>query len=70
MHEMLTYNHEEVHAIGIEGIYKVGSRQVVANDFDEQLDQLLICAQERRRNEAIEILSHLVPEYKPKRLPA
>ena len=67
---MLTYNHEEVYAIGIEGIYKVGSRQVVANDFDEQLDELLDMARQRRRKEAIEILSRLVPEYKPKRMPA
>jgi len=70
MHEMLTYNHEEVYAIGIEGIYKVGSRQVVANDFDEQLDELLDMARQRRRKEAIEILASLVPEYKPKRVPA
>ncbi|MEQ8557875.1 MAG: nucleoside-diphosphate sugar epimerase/dehydratase [Henriciella sp.] len=68
MHEMLTYNHEEVHSIGIEGIYKVGSRHIPANDFDEQLEQLLQLARERRRKEAIEVLSHLVPEYKPKRM--
>ena len=70
MHEMLTYNHEEVHSIGIEGIYKVGSRHVLANDFDEDLEQLLQLARDRKRNEAIEMLSRLVPEYQPKRMPA
>ena len=70
MHEMLTYNHEEVHSIGIEGIYKVGSRHIVANDFDEELERLLELARERKRNEAIEMLSKLVPEYKPKHMPA
>ena len=70
MHEMLTYNHEEVHSIGIEGIYKVASRQIVANDFDEKLDELLELARARRREDAITMLSELVPEYKPKRIPA
>ncbi|WP_300377725.1 nucleoside-diphosphate sugar epimerase/dehydratase [Henriciella sp.] len=70
MHEMLTYNHEEVHSIGIEGIYKVASKHIYANDFDEKLDQLLDLARQRRRNEAIEMLSSLVPEYKPKRMRA
>jgi len=70
MHEMLTYNHEEVHSIGIEGIYKVASRQIVANDFDEKLDELLELARARRREDAISMLSELVPEYKPKRIPA
>ncbi|MEQ9317068.1 MAG: nucleoside-diphosphate sugar epimerase/dehydratase [Henriciella sp.] len=68
MHEMLTYNHEEVHAIGIEGIYKVASEHKFANDFDEQLDELLDHARHRRREEAIIGLSKLVPEYKPKHM--
>ncbi|MGB3624668.1 MAG: nucleoside-diphosphate sugar epimerase/dehydratase [Henriciella sp.] len=68
MHEMLTYNHEEVHAIGIEGIYKVASEQQFANDFDEELDELLDHARNRRREEAIMSLSKLVPEYKPKHM--
>lgn len=68
MHEMLTYNHEEVHAIGIEGIYKVASEYTFANDFDEQLDELLDHARHRRREEAIIALSKLVPEYKPKHM--
>ena len=67
MHEKLTYNHEEVHAIGIEGIYKVASEQVIANDFDEKLDLLLDHARNRRRDDAIRMLSELVPEYRPKR---
>lgn len=67
MHEKLTYNHEKVHSIGIEGIYKVASEQIVANDFDEKLDQLLDHARHRRREEAINLLSELVPEYRPRR---
>ena len=67
MHEKLTYNHEEVNAIGIEGIYKVASKQVVANDFDEKLDELLDHARHRRRDEAIKMLAELVPEYRPRR---
>ncbi len=69
MHEMLTYNHEEVNSIGIEGIYKVASKQVASNDFDERLDELLEMARLRKRNDAIRMLSQLVPEYKPKHLP-
>ena len=68
MHEMLTYNHEEVHSVGIEGIYKVALEHPIANDFDEQLDELLDHARNRRRDEAIKALSRLVPEYKPKHL--
>jgi FlaA1/EpsC-like NDP-sugar epimerase len=67
MHEKLTYNHEEVNVIGIEGIYKVASKQVVANDFDEKLDELLDHARHRRRDEAIRMLAELVPEYRPRR---
>jgi len=67
MHEKLTYNHEEVNVIGIEGIYKVASKQVVANDFDEKLDELLDHARHRRRDEAIKMLAELVPEYRPRR---
>lgn len=67
MHEKLTYNHEEVHAIGIEGIYKVASEQVIANDFDEKLGVLLDHARHRRRDDAIRMLSELVPEYRPRR---
>ncbi|WP_018148955.1 nucleoside-diphosphate sugar epimerase/dehydratase [Henriciella marina] len=67
MHEKLTYNHEEVNSIGIEGVYKVASKQVVANDFDEKLDELLDHARHRRRDEAIKMLAELVPEYRPRR---
>ncbi|WP_084399331.1 polysaccharide biosynthesis protein [Henriciella aquimarina] len=67
MHEMLTYNHEDVNATAVEGIYKVASRQRLANDFDEKLEELLELARQRERNAAIQMLSHLVPEYKPKR---
>ncbi|WP_084420637.1 polysaccharide biosynthesis protein [Henriciella litoralis] len=69
MHEMLTYNHEEVHSIGIEGIYKVASKQIVANDFSEKITELLDHAQNRRREEAIKVLSQLVPEYRPRHVP-
>ena len=67
MHEKLTYNHEQVNSIGIEGVYKVASSQVVANDFDEKLDELLDHARHRRRDEAIKMLAELVPEYRPRR---
>jgi O-antigen biosynthesis protein WbqV len=67
MHEKLTYNHEEVNGIGVEGVYKVASKQVVANDFDEKLDELLDHARQRRRDDAIRVLSELVPEYQPGR---
>jgi hypothetical protein len=40
----------------------------IANDFDEQLDEVLDHARNRRRDEAIKALSRLVPEYKPKHL--
>lgn len=70
MHEALTYNHEEVKAIGIEGIYKVASKPVMANAFDEQLEELLELARLRRRDETINMLARLVPEYKPSKRPS
>lgn len=70
LHEMLTYNHEEVHSINIDGIYKVASQQKPSNDFSEKLEELLELARLRRKDEAIKLLSHLVPEYKPKHRPS
>lgn len=63
MHEALTYEHEEVSETSVSGVMRVASHSVRSSLFDKQLAALIEAASQRQRDEALRLLSVLVPEY-------
>lgn len=66
LHEKLTYQHEETFQTKVDGVMSVNVDQPVHLNFDAKLEELLELARLRRREEALQLLAELVPEYQPK----
>lgn len=63
LHECLTYSDEAVTQTKVDGVMRVHSKHARGPIFDRQLAALIEAAQQRRRDEALRLLSILVPEY-------
>ncbi|MEM7766566.1 MAG: nucleoside-diphosphate sugar epimerase/dehydratase [Pseudomonadota bacterium] len=67
LHERLVYNHEKISGTEIDGILEVAGVNGVDDSFDLTLASLIRAAGKRDRNEALALLSRLVPEYGARR---
>lgn len=65
MHESLTYPHEKISVTAVEGVQKVAGSNGVAENFDELVDQMIAAAKVGNTDDALDLLSQLVPEYQP-----
>ncbi|KCZ91693.1 polysaccharide biosynthesis protein [Hyphomonas johnsonii] len=63
MHEVLTYDHEQISPTRVDGINRVASVNGHGELFDKQLLALIEAASRRDRSEALRLLGILVPEY-------
>lgn len=67
MHEVLTYEHENVSQTAVEGVWRVEAMQTASSLFDKRLVELIEAASRRDRSEALRLLGILVPEYAAER---
>ena len=65
LHEVLTYEHEQVETTEIEGLLKVGGQAAPNGVFEDRLESLLEAAARRDRDTALRLLAELVPGYRP-----
>ena len=65
LHESLTYPHEKVSVTAVEGVQRVAGTNGVSPDFDQIVDDMIAAAKVGDTEIALQLLSNLVPEYKP-----
>jgi len=65
LHESLTYPHEKITVTAVDGVQRVAGSNGVSIDFDKIVDDMIAAAQIGDTRNALNLLSKLVPEYKP-----
>ena len=65
LHESLIYPHEKVSVTAVDGVQKVAGSNGVTKDFDKIVENMLAAAKVGNTDEALQLLSRLVPEYQP-----
>lgn len=63
MHEVLTYEHEQLSPTAIDGVLRVNNKHDESELFEKRLAELIEAAQRRDRVETLRLLNILVPEY-------
>ncbi len=65
LHESLTYPHEKITVTAVEGVQRVAGSNGVAPEFDELIVEMIAAAKIGDTEDALRLLSQIVPEYKP-----